>query len=88
MTMTHDATLDTELEELLTADLHHGNTTVLRTREQARREELFMQRSRQRRLVKGLREQLGRARRRHSKATPVPLDILDDLLTRVENADI
>ena len=75
--------------ELLHSSSHnqHGGTTVLRTDEQAHREELFMQRSRARRTVRVLREQLGRARRRRSKATPVPLDLLDDLLTRVEHAD-
>ena len=65
----------------------HGDTIVLRTRTSARAEELFMERSRSRRMVRALREQLGKAKRRRSKATPVPLDVLDALLTRIENAD-
>ena len=69
------------------ADLMHGQTRVVRSFEQAIREELFMQRSRDRRMVWLLREQIGRARRRRSKATPVPLDVLDQLLTRIEGAD-
>jgi hypothetical protein len=73
--------------EVVRSDVMIGSTLVIRSAEQEHREELFMQRSRARRLVRGLREQLGRARRRRSKATPVPLDALEDLLRRVEEAD-
>lgn len=68
-------------------DVQYGNTRVVRTREQAHREELFMQRSRSRRMVKLLRAQLTKARHRRFKTTRVPTDILDQLLTIVENAD-
>lgn len=67
--------------------LHTGTVTVVRTPEQAHREELFIERSRSRRITKTLREQLERAQRRRFKTTRVPTDILDQLLTRVENAD-
>lgn len=78
---------DAKMHELATHDVQHGSTVVLRSAEQAAREEAFMARSRSRRLVKVLREQAGRARRRRSKSTPVPLDMLEALLTKVENSE-
>jgi len=69
------------------ASIQYGSTIVLRTAEQARREELFMERSRTTRIVKTLRDQLARATHRRSKKTLVSVEVLDALLTRVENAD-
>lgn len=68
-------------------NIKHGDTIVKRTASQAQAEELFMERSRSRRMAKELREQIKRARRRRSKSTPVPLNVLEQLLTRIENAD-
>ena len=68
-------------------NIQHGTLTVLRTPEQAAREELFMERIAAKRILRTLREQLTKARARRSKATPVPLDVLDQLLTKLENED-
>jgi len=68
-------------------DIVIGSTVILRTGEEALHEELFMERSRTRRLVRVLRMQLDKAQRRRFKTTRVPTDMLDQLLTRVENAD-
>ena len=68
-------------------DIQIGTTLILRDSLTAHRESLFMARVSERRLIKLLRKQMDTAQRRHFKTTRVPVDVLERLLTKLENAD-
>ena len=71
----------------LDASYSVGGTIIMRSATTAIREELFMERVRSQRIITTLRAQLDKAKRRRFRATRVDVATLDQLLTRLENAD-
>lgn len=68
-------------------DLLVGHTVIVRDGLTYEREQLFMERSHNKRLALELRKKLATATRRGFQSTLVKLDDLDYLLTSLENAD-
>lgn len=68
-------------------DILIGSTVIVRTGMQALLEDLFMERSHNKRLALELRRKLAQAKRRGFKSTLVNLNDLDFLLTKFEEID-